>query len=204
MAVALRPRSWPITGTRKVCTSQHDDSIQFKTMRRRKSGLRSKSQDERLRPSAGCGALGNSCVRRTHHQANQGSDASNRKAQRKPAASISKPASSGPRKLEIEGPTAIQLNTWRSSVASWASRPTWRCSAIMAIPLAAPQAVAERHSTQNAGQATASMAPALATATATRTGWRKPCRSAKRPAGKASTAGETANKASSTPTDKAL
>ena len=33
MAVALKPRSWPSTGTRKVCTSQQDASSQLTSIR---------------------------------------------------------------------------------------------------------------------------------------------------------------------------
>ncbi len=78
MAVALRPRSWPSTGTRKVCTSQQDESIQFSAIRRRKSGSRSRSQDDPRFAPSGPGSRGSSCVRRTHHQASQGSSASTR------------------------------------------------------------------------------------------------------------------------------
>ena len=41
---ALKARSWPSTGTTKVCTSQQLDSNQFTSSRRRIKGSRSKCQ----------------------------------------------------------------------------------------------------------------------------------------------------------------
>ncbi|MCY1371659.1 hypothetical protein D9M69_588130 [compost metagenome] len=78
----------------------------------------------------------------------------------------------------MDGPMAIQLNTCLSSVALFARRPTCRCSAIMASPVAAPQVSAVTHSTPNTGKATAAAAPADAMPTAMATGFLSPRRSA--------------------------
>ena len=99
---------------------------------------------------------------------------------------------------------ASQLNTCRSSLASCAMRPTWRCSAITVRPDAAPVISAARHNTGNTGQAAANALPITATTTASRTGRRMPWRSVKRPAGKARNTCESANSASSRPTAAGL
>ena len=83
-----------------------------------------------------------------------------------PAWSIINPAQNGPMKLETAGPMASQLNTCRSWVESCAARPTWRCRAMVAAPVAPPVNSAARHSTGKMGKASASAAPAAAATTA--------------------------------------
>jgi len=126
MLDALKPRSCPSTGTTKVCTSQHDDSSQFTSISRRIIGSRSKSQARPFfAPGAACNG-GSSTVWRTHSQVISGKQASAKKASLKPPRSISKPADSGPTKLDSAGPIESQLNMRLSSVSFCAERPTWR------------------------------------------------------------------------------
>ena len=70
----------------------------------------------------------------------------------------------------MAGPMASQENTCLSWVGLSAARPTWRCSAIEAAPVAPPVSKALRHSTGNTGKATASPAPAVAAITLKPTG----------------------------------
>ena len=84
----------------------------------------------------------------------------------------------GPRKLETAGPIASQLKTLRSVTLSCASRPTWRCRAMMAAPEAPPLSSAARHSTGYMGKITASPAPRLAATTLMASGRLSPWRSA--------------------------
>ncbi|AEG93556.1 Hypothetical protein Rta_24580 [Ramlibacter tataouinensis TTB310] len=138
MTEADRPRSCPSTGTTKVCTSQQDDSSQLTSSRRRKPVSRTRSQAVPGLLPAGATTGGSSRAPRTQNQVASGSTAIRKKAQRKPPWSITSPAANGPRKLETAGPIASQENTWRSRVASPAARPTCRCRAIEAAPVAPP------------------------------------------------------------------
>ena len=135
---ALKPRSWPSTGTTKVCTSQHDDSNQLTSIRRRNIGSRSKSQavaaarrrrGDQRRQLARFRAPEPAGQRQHGHQQKGGAIAPEA-AGSAPAWSISSPAANGPDELEIAGPMASQLNTCLSCGRMPAARPTWRCSAI--------------------------------------------------------------------------
>ena len=91
---------------------------------------------------------------------------------------MTRPAVNGPTKFETAGPIASQEKTCFIWVGVSAARPTWRCSAIDAAPVAPPVSSALAHSTGNTGKATASPAPAAAAITAKPTGRRRPWRSA--------------------------
>jgi len=171
---ALRPRSWPSTGTTKVCTSQHDDSSQFTSSRRRIIGLQSKSH---ARPWVAPGwgdTAGSSRVRCTHSHVIRGKQAKTKKASRKPPRSISSPAVSGPTKFDSAGPIDNQLNIDFSASVFCAERPTWRCKVMAAAPVAPPVISALRHNTGNSGNAQAKAVPLLAINTASPTGRLKP------------------------------
>ena len=186
MTDADSPRSCPMSGTTKVCTSQQDESTQFTMMRRRNAGSLSRSHERWGGPPAAAITGGNSSVWRTQNQVAKGSTASKANAARYPSVlpavlpawSIISPAKNGPMKLDTAGPMASQLNTWRNWVVSCAARPTWRCSAMMARPVAPPVIRAERHITENTGKISESPAPAHAMTTAMPTGRLRPCRSA--------------------------
>jgi len=81
---ALKPRSWPSTGTTKVCTSQQEDSNQLTPSKRRIMGSASRSMARR--GAAGSIDLGvcSSGTLRTQNQVPKGSTAMHKKAQRKP------------------------------------------------------------------------------------------------------------------------
>ena len=122
----------PSTGTTKVCTSQHDDSNQFTSSRRRNIGSRSRSQAGPVRPA--CGRVHRRQLVRVAHPepGDQGQQRTiSRNASRNPPWSIGRPAANGPMKLENAGPIASQENTClQLRRRSRAARPTWRCSAI--------------------------------------------------------------------------
>ena len=94
IVLALKPRSWPSTGTAKVCTSQQADSSQLTSSSRFKPGARSRSQ-ARLPAAArravrGCLQRG---TRRAEHQRQQRQQQHQQRRPRgSPAASIMKPA----------------------------------------------------------------------------------------------------------------
>ncbi len=82
MTEALRPLSWPSTGTTKVWTSQQDDIIQLTSIKRRNMGSCRRSQAlAREAPSTGCTG-GSSRVSRTQNQVSNGNSAMSRKAAR--------------------------------------------------------------------------------------------------------------------------
>ena len=58
MVPALKPRSWPSSGTAKMCTSQHIDNNQFTANRRLKPGRRNRSQAFCVAGSAAIGRPG--------------------------------------------------------------------------------------------------------------------------------------------------
>ena len=120
---ADRPRSWPSTGSTKVCTSQQEDRNQLTSSSLRNMGSRTRSQalPPRCLPDAATG--GRSCADFTQNQDSNGSAAISRKAERKPAWSITRPALNGPRKFEMAGPIASQENTCLSCVGFSAARP---------------------------------------------------------------------------------
>ena len=206
------PRSCPKIGSTKVCTSHAMACSQLTNSRRRSIGTPIRSHTDLPASCGAGGGSGCSGAPRTSAQHKSGNEASTPKATRKPVScagcgpawSISRPVTSGPRKFAMAGAMAIQLNTVFSSDGCATARPTWRCSAICAVPADAPVSSAITHSTPNVGHAAASAVPSMAAPTASRSGTRKPCRSASRPAGNASTTGESANSASSTPTCAAL
>ena len=209
---ALMPRSNPSTGTTNVCTSQQDDKNQFTSIKRRNIGSRSRSQAFGRAPASVTSTGGSSRVERTRNQLPKGSSASRKKATRYPgrllgelpAWSINSPAAKGPRKLENAGPMESQLNTCRSCTGPLAARPTCRCKAITAVPVAPPVNSADRHNTGNTGKATAAPAPVIAASTLYLTGRFSPWRSAKRPAGSARNTCVNANSASNKPTAAGL
>ena len=81
-------------------------------------------------------------------------------------------------KFEMAGPMANQLKACLSSVMPWARRPTWRCKAITAAPVAPPVNKALMHSTGKVGQITAKPVPTLPSTTLQPTGRLRPWRSA--------------------------
>ena len=78
----------------------------------------------------------------------------------------------------MAGPMASHENTCLSWVGLAAARPTWRCMAMDAAPVAPPVNKALRHSTGNTGKSTARPAPALAATTLMAIGRFRPWRSA--------------------------
>ena len=79
---------------------------------------------------------------------------------------MSKPAATGPMKLETAGPTDSQLNTVLSSTGSRAARPTWRCIEMDATPVAPPVIMALKHNTGKTGNSAAKAVPHTAATTA--------------------------------------
>ena len=121
---ADRPRSWPSTGTTKVCTSQHEDSNQLTSSSRRNIGSRTRSQAVPPRCLSDATTGGSSCTR--SHPEPATAAAARPSAGRpsgSPPWSISRPALNGPRKLETAGPIASQENTCLSCVGFSAARP---------------------------------------------------------------------------------
>ena len=204
MTEADSPRSWPSTGTTKVWTSQHEDSSQLTSSKRRNMGSRTRFQAGPWGWLAVRATGGSSLVDCTQNQPTSGNAASSRKAGRKPAWSIIRPAQNGPMKLDTAGPMASHEKTCLSCVGFSAARPTWRCSAIDAAPVAPPVSNALAHSTGNTGNATARPAPSVAAITDSPIGRLSPWRSAKRPAGSARKTWVSAYSASSTPTAASL
>ena len=170
---ALKPRSWPSTGKTKVCTSQHDESIQLMTNKRRICGTASRSQAREDSAPSTFLSNGNSGVPRTQYQDASGSTAITAKAVRNPAWSMSNPAEKGPKKLETDGAMASQLKICLSCVLSFPILPTCRCRAITAQPVAPPQSSAVTHNTGKTGQMAAIPTPRTVTPTLNATGrWR--------------------------------
>ena len=89
-----------------------------------------------------------------------------------------KPVQNGPMKLPADRPMAIQLKTFCNSTRLLARRPTCRCRAISALPVAPPHSSAVRQSTGKTGQIAARPVPMMVNTTLKVTGWRSVCRSA--------------------------
>ena len=149
MADALSPRSWPSTGTTKLCTSQLLDSSQFTSNSRRIGGAVSSSHDARWLRGAVAAAVGgtSSATRRDQTRLVSGSKASTAKAAPKPAVSITTPAITGPTTLLSAGARPSQLNTRFSPVGSLTSRPAVRWIAIRPKFAPPPHSIAAAHST---------------------------------------------------------
>ena len=209
---ALYPRSCPSTGTTKVCTSQHEDSNQLTPSKRRIMGSASKSKARRGASFANSGDSGNSGTRRIQNHVNSGNSAIDKNAHRKPttsaatgpAKSINNPAKTGPTKFDTAGPKDNQLKATLSAAASLAMRPTCRCKAITAMPVAPPAAKALKHITGKIGQIAERKTPEVATTTLKRMSFCRPRRSLYRPAGRAKNIGARANKANKAPTATGL
>ncbi len=201
---ADKPRSWPSTGTTKVWTSQQDDSSQFTISRRRNIGSRTRFHAAPWWAPAARMTGGNSLVTRIQSQPTSGKAASTRNAARKPPWSMIRPAANGPMKLDTAGPIASHENTCLSWVGFSAARPTCRCRAMDAAPVAPPVSSALTQSTGNTGHTTARPAPRVAAMMEMPIGRLSPWRSAKRPAGSARNTWVSAKSASSTPTAASL
>ncbi len=148
IAEAEKPRSWPRMGTRKLCTSQLDESSQLTSSKRVKPGASSRSQARR-RSALGVAAAGRASAgtRRAQTRLASGSSASTAKARRKPLRSISTPASTGPTTFDSAGARPSQLKIRLSSVESCAIRPAARWIAIRPTLAPAPVNVAATQST---------------------------------------------------------
>jgi len=116
---------------------------------------------------------------------NSGNSAIKKKAHLKPATSaatgpaksINKPAKTGPTKLDTAGPKDNQLKATFSAAGSLAMRPTWRCKAITAMPVAPPAAKALRHMTGKIGHSADNTTPKADKTTLMRMSFCKPRRS---------------------------
>ena len=76
MVEALKPLSWPRMGTAKLCTSQHIDSSQFTSSRRRMPGADSRSQAVPRGRAATGGGGGCTGTLRADHSVASGSSSS--------------------------------------------------------------------------------------------------------------------------------
>ena len=104
---ALSPRAWPISGTITPCTSQVAETNQFISSTRRTAASRHRAI-ALARSWAFDGGCGRSCAPRTTAQLISGPRPINRKATRKPKASIARPAQSGPTKFDAAGVNEAQ------------------------------------------------------------------------------------------------
>ena len=118
-----QPRSCPMSGTRRSCTSQQEESTQFTMMRRRNAGSLSRSHERwggRRQRQSRAAVLRRGAPRTRWPKAARPVRQTQRDTPRccPQAARVvnHQPAKNGLMKLDTAGPMASQLNTWRNWV----------------------------------------------------------------------------------------